>query len=114
LLWLNVAGCQDVIVWHVVQSVENPVWGGAAAFANSCAWQAVQVGEIGRNLFPAWHCTQETAACAPRRGNPVFAWSNDPPNPRPLTPHETAFTAWQLWQSVPRPVWRWFGACVAL
>jgi hypothetical protein len=36
LLWLNVAGCQAAVVWHVVQSVENPVCGGAFAVVNCC------------------------------------------------------------------------------
>jgi hypothetical protein len=38
-LWLNVAGCQAEVVWHVVQSVGNPVWDGAFAVANCCWWQ---------------------------------------------------------------------------
>jgi hypothetical protein len=36
---LNVAGCQAEVVWHVVQSVGNPVWDGAFAVANCCWWQ---------------------------------------------------------------------------
>jgi hypothetical protein len=32
LLWSNVAGRQAVVLWHVMQSVENPVpWTGLAA-----------------------------------------------------------------------------------
>jgi hypothetical protein len=55
-----------------------------------------------RKTFPVWHCAQAIAACAPISGNPVFEWSNVPPQ-------LIAFTAWQLWQSVPNPAWRWFG-----
>jgi hypothetical protein len=39
VLWSNVAGCQAVFEWHVVQSVGNPVCGGAAAIVKSCWWQ---------------------------------------------------------------------------
>ncbi len=35
--WSNVAGCQDVVVWQVVQSVENPWWDGFVA-ALKFAW----------------------------------------------------------------------------
>ena len=56
LLWLNVAGCQAVFVWHVVQSVTNPVCGGALAVVKSVWWHPMHVvAVVAQFVVLVWH-----------------------------------------------------------
>jgi hypothetical protein len=57
-------------------------------------------------LFPWWQREQGVDACAPTRGNPVFAWSNPPPQ-------RMSFTSWHWLQSVLNPAALWLGAPLA-
>ena len=82
VLWLNGAPFQVVLlVWQVVQLVENPAatCAGAVVRSKSWRWHETQVVGFPLNTPSAWHEAQLTVKCFPVRGNWVVLWLKGAP-----------------------------------
>jgi hypothetical protein len=92
-----VDGLQTLVVWHVAQSVGNPVWLGLTTAAASGRWQPEHWRGVPAYTPFWWHCVHATEGCAPVSGKLVRLWSN-------VDGFQTA-VVWHVAQSLENPEW---------